>query len=46
VTDHRIGMSVKNLPSVMDGEALQDFIDALRKDYDESLMEDMVEADV
>ena len=29
VTDHRIGMSVHNLPQVMDGDILQ-FIDALR----------------
>ena len=29
VTDHRIGMSVHNLPTVMDGE-IMNFIDELR----------------
>jgi peptide chain release factor 1 len=43
VTDHRIGLTVKNLVSVMEGDGLRSFVDALKKDYDESLVEDMLE---
>ncbi|KAJ7632760.1 hypothetical protein FB45DRAFT_514083 [Roridomyces roridus] len=42
VTDHRIGLSVKNLTSVMEGEAIQDILSALRRDYEESQMEDLL----
>ncbi|THU98617.1 release factor [Dendrothele bispora CBS 962.96] len=42
VTDHRIGMSIMNLTSVMEGDALQDFVDALKKDHEETLMEEML----
>ncbi|KAI0773842.1 peptide chain release factor 1 [Fomes fomentarius] len=38
VTDHRLGMSVKNLAMVMDGGGLQDFIKALQeRHHDETL---------
>ncbi len=38
VTDHRLGMSVKNLAMVMDGEGLRDFIKALQeRHHDETL---------
>jgi peptide chain release factor 1 len=43
VTDHRIGLTVKNLEGVMEGDGLRSFIDALKKDYEESLVEDMLE---
>ncbi|MGE0490910.1 MAG: peptide chain release factor 1 [Vulcanimicrobiota bacterium] len=38
VTDHRIGMSVKNLTSVMDGD-LDPFIEALQTDEQQALLE-------
>jgi len=34
---------MKNLPSVMEGDDIQLFIDALRRDHAESVMEDMLE---
>jgi len=43
VTDHRIGLTLKNLRSVMEGDGLKKFIDALRKDHEGSLMEDVLE---
>ena len=42
VTDHRIGMSSYNLPSVMDGE-IADFIEALRLDDQTERLERMIE---
>jgi len=42
VTDHRIGMSSYNLPSVMDGE-IADFIEALRLDDQTKRLERMIE---
>jgi len=42
VTDHRIGLTVKNLEGVMEGDGLRSFVDALKKDYEESLVEDML----
>ncbi|KAF5366310.1 hypothetical protein D9758_005715 [Tetrapyrgos nigripes] len=42
VTDHRIGMSLRNLTSVMEGDALHDFISALKKDHEETQVEDML----
>ncbi|KAJ7940480.1 hypothetical protein B0H13DRAFT_2225896 [Mycena leptocephala] len=42
VTDHRIGLSLMNLTSVMEGDGLQDFIAALQRDHEESQMEDML----
>ncbi|KAJ7510022.1 hypothetical protein B0H11DRAFT_1701252 [Mycena galericulata] len=43
VTDHRIGLSLMNLTSVMEGDGLQDFVAALQRDYDESQMEEMLD---
>jgi peptide chain release factor 1 len=31
-----------NLTSVLEGDGLQDFIDALKKNYNETIMEDML----
>ncbi|KAJ7046954.1 hypothetical protein C8F04DRAFT_938155 [Mycena alexandri] len=42
VTDHRIGLSLMNLTSMMEGDGLQDFIAALRRDHEETQMEDML----
>lgn len=36
VTDHRIGLTLKNLSAVMNGDGLQDFTDALTKNHDET----------
>ncbi|KAG5650411.1 hypothetical protein H0H81_012348 [Sphagnurus paluster] len=44
VTDHRIGLTLKNLSSVLEGDGLQDFIDALQKDHAETVLEDMLSA--
>ena len=43
MTDHRVGLTMKNLPSVMEGDDIQLFIDALKRDHAESVMEDMLE---
>ncbi|KAJ3987785.1 peptide chain release factor 1 [Lentinula detonsa] len=45
VTDHRIGLSIMNLSSVIEGNALQDFTDALKQDFEETTMEDMLEGE-
>ncbi|KAJ6497005.1 hypothetical protein DFH06DRAFT_970179 [Mycena polygramma] len=42
VTDHRIGLSLMNLTSVMEEDGLQDFIVALQRNHEESQMEDML----
>jgi peptide chain release factor 1 len=42
VTDHRIGLSLINLRSVMEGDGLQDFLIRLKRDHEESQMEDML----
>ena len=41
VTDHRIGLTLKNKRSVMEGHGLKDLIDALKKDHDETVMEEV-----
>lgn len=38
VTDHRIGLSMMNLQSVMEGNAIQDFLDALRQNWEQEIM--------
>ncbi|KAG6837018.1 hypothetical protein H0H93_016225 [Arthromyces matolae] len=45
VTDHRIGLTLKNLTSVLEGDGLQDFIYELQKNHDESVLEDMLNAE-
>ncbi|KAF8066832.1 hypothetical protein FPV67DRAFT_1417323 [Lyophyllum atratum] len=45
VTDHRIGLTLKNLSSVLEGDGVQDFIDALQKDHAETVLEDMLSAE-
>ncbi|KAI0637772.1 release factor [Trametes polyzona] len=42
VTDHRIGMSVKNLASVMEGDGLQDFIKALQQRHHDEMLEEVL----
>ncbi|KDQ52929.1 hypothetical protein JAAARDRAFT_138047 [Jaapia argillacea MUCL 33604] len=43
VTDHRIGLSLMNLASVMEGDGLHTFIDALKRDHEEGVMEALLE---
>ncbi|KAL5504872.1 MRF1 [Sanghuangporus vaninii] len=43
VTDHRIGMTVKNITSVLEGDTLQDIIDAIQKSHRQELIEEMLE---
>lgn len=43
VTDHRLGLSLMNLTAVMEGGGLHDFIDAMQKDHDEGVMEEMIQ---
>ncbi|KAL0575713.1 Peptide chain release factor 1, mitochondrial [Marasmius crinis-equi] len=45
VTDHRIGLSIMNLSSVLEGDALRDITDALNQDYAQKVMEDMLTED-
>lgn len=42
VTDHRIGLSLMNLTSFLEGDGVQDFLDALRRNWQEEIMEDVV----
>ncbi|KAI0789207.1 peptide chain release factor 1 [Abortiporus biennis] len=44
VTDHRIGLSLKNLESVLEGDALQDILDALAEKHRDDLLQDALEA--
>ncbi|CAE6510932.1 unnamed protein product [Rhizoctonia solani] len=46
VTDHRVGLTIKNLESVMEGDALEDIIRALQRDHEATLMEDLLQDDV
>jgi len=43
VTDHRIGLTMKNLTSVLEGDDICTFIDAVKRDHAESVMEKMLE---
>ncbi|KAF8193016.1 hypothetical protein BJ912DRAFT_1021713 [Pholiota molesta] len=43
VTDHRIGLTMKNLTSVMEGDGIQLFVDAVQKHHAESVLEEMLE---
>ena len=43
VTDHRIGLSLMNLTSVMEGDGLQVFVNAVKKHHEESIMEEMLD---
>jgi len=45
VTDHRIGLSINNLSSVLEGDGLSLFINAIKKHQDETAMEDMMDVD-
>jgi peptide chain release factor 1 len=40
VTDHRIGLSLMNLTSVLEGDGLQEFLDELAKKHRDDLLQD------
>ncbi len=40
VTDHRLGRSIMNIDSVMDGDALQEFLVDLGRKHQEELLEE------
>ncbi|TCD69204.1 hypothetical protein EIP91_008500 [Steccherinum ochraceum] len=42
VTDHRLGLSVKNITAVMEGEALKDILDGLVKHHEASVLESVL----
>ncbi|KIJ64112.1 hypothetical protein HYDPIDRAFT_91427 [Hydnomerulius pinastri MD-312] len=42
VTDHRIGLSLKNLPSFMEGDGVQEFLDAMKRNWEAEMMEEAV----
>ncbi|KAF9244264.1 hypothetical protein BU15DRAFT_86165 [Melanogaster broomeanus] len=42
VTDHRIGLSLMNLQSFMEGDGVQDFLDAIKRNWEEEMMEEAV----
>lgn len=42
VTDHRIGLSLMNVTSVMEGEGLLDIIQALQERYRHDQIEDIL----
>ncbi|KAF8816421.1 release factor [Phlegmacium glaucopus] len=41
--NHRIGLSLMNLTSVMEGDSLQVFVNAVKKHHEESIMEEMLD---
>jgi peptide chain release factor 1 len=45
VTDHRIGLSVKNIQMVMEGDGLHEILDALKKEGERAELEEMMEAE-
>ncbi|GAB1522820.1 Peptide chain release factor 1, mitochondrial [Rhizoctonia solani] len=46
VTDHRVGLTIKNLEAVMEGDALEEIIQALQKDHEATMMEELLQDDV
>ena len=41
VTDHRINLTISNLHSVLEGDGLDLIIDALKRNHDEAVMEEL-----
>ncbi|KAG8775387.1 hypothetical protein FRC12_001525 [Ceratobasidium sp. 428] len=46
VTDHRVRVSIKNLASVLEGDALEDIIRALQRDHEATVMEELLEGGI
>ncbi|KIK93168.1 hypothetical protein PAXRUDRAFT_34189 [Paxillus rubicundulus Ve08.2h10] len=42
VTDHRIGLSLMNLQSFMEGSGMQEFLDAMKRNWEQEVMEEVV----
>ncbi|KIJ05234.1 hypothetical protein PAXINDRAFT_141427 [Paxillus involutus ATCC 200175] len=42
VTDHRIGLSLMNLQSFMEGDGMQEFLGAMKRNWEEEIMEEVV----
>lgn len=40
MTDHRVGLSVKNLENVMEGDGIGEIINQLGRNYQESQLEE------
>ena len=40
MTDHRLGLSVKNLENIMEGDGIEQIIDKLVRNYHESRLEE------
>ena len=40
MTDHRLGLSLNNLTSVMEGDGLHDFLDELARKHQDELLEE------
>lgn len=40
VTDHRLGLSIKNLENIMEGDGIEQIIDELVRNYHESRLEE------
>ncbi|RXW15806.1 hypothetical protein EST38_g10050 [Candolleomyces aberdarensis] len=45
VTDHRIGLTLMNLTSVLEGDGLEDIVEAIQKHQNETAMEEMLNVD-
>ena len=43
VTDHRINLTINNLDAVLEGDGLGLITDALKKNHDAAVMEDLLE---
>ena len=43
MTDHRLGMSLMNLTSVMEGEGIREFLEELAKKHQAELLEEACE---
>ena len=42
VTDHRLGLSIKNLENVMEGDGIEQIIDELVRNHRESRLEEAI----
>ena len=44
MTDHRLGLSLMNLDSVMEGDGLQEFLTQLARKHQEDLLEEAAQS--
>lgn len=45
MTDHRIGLTVMNLTSILEGDGLMEVLEALTKSHEETVVEEMLNSD-